>query len=253
MSIISKLITFLENNLFLKNGPCPICGKVLFMTDNFLCSSCDEDLPVIHDSTCDGCGRQVFQTQHPRCKACSIGNHPFAGGYAWLHYDKSGKALVHTIKFKNRPNLGIWTGTHIGKALSEIQWAEELDLIIPVPLHPSRLEERGYNQSEKIAQGIVTGLTESHLSRQGKLPELTPQYLRRSRNTPHQVGQGREERLTNLSGAFNAEFLEKLQGKTILLVDDVLTTGSTLAEATVTLLEAGAKQVYIATVCAVAE
>ncbi|HEY5555478.1 ComF family protein [Acetobacterium sp.] len=253
MDIIAKLITFLENNLFLKNGTCPICGKVLFMTDHFLCSGCDEDLPVINGPTCESCGRLVFATDRPRCKACAKGNFPFAGGYAWLFYHQSGKALVHAIKFKNRPNLGIWAGTQIGRELAKIHWSKELELIIPVPLHPSRLEDRGYNQSEKIARGILAGLEESFALSQTKLPELKPQHLRRSRNTPHQVGQGREERLTNLLGAFSAEQLESLQGKKVLVVDDVLTTGATLAEVAATLLEAGAKQVYIATVCAVAE
>jgi len=253
MKMLSKLITFLENNLFLKNGTCPICGKVLFMTDHFLCSTCEEDLPWINGPTCEGCGRLVFVANRHRCKACAKGNFPFAGGYAWLFYHQSGKVLVHAIKFKNRPNLGIWAGTQAGKELAKLPWAKDLELIIPVPLHPSRLEERGYNQSEKIAQGILAGLAESFALSPAKLPELKPKLLRRSRNTPHQVGQGREVRLKNLLGAFSAESLETLQGKRILVVDDVLTTGATLAEVAATLLEAGAKEVYIATVCAVAE
>ena len=253
MEIVAKFFTFLENNLFLKNGTCPICGKVLFITDHFLCSGCEEELPWINGPTCEGCGRLVFVTNRPRCKACAIGNFPFAGGYAWLHYHHSGKALVHAIKFKNRPNLGIWAGTQMGRELAKIPWVKEIDFIMPVPLHQSRLEDRGYNQSEKIARGIVAGLEESFALSLDKLPSLKLETLRRSRNTPHQVGQGREERLTNLLGAFSAEYLEEFQGKRILVVDDVLTTGATLAEVAATLLEAGAKAVYIATVCAVAE
>ena len=252
MKIQSSLIAFLENNLFLKNGTCPICGKVLFMTSNFLCTACEEDLPGITGPTCKTCGRQVFEKKERPCKPCGVGRFPFAGGYAWLSYQKSAMALVHAIKFKDRPHLGIWTGNHIGKALTEVSWINEIDIIIPVPLHPSRFEERGYNQSEKIAQGILDGLSQSGKYYQ-PLPKLKPQCLRRSRNTPHQVGQGREERLNNLIGAFSAEYLEVLQGQTILLVDDVLTTGATFAEASTTLLEAGVKKVYIVTVCAVPE
>jgi ComF family protein len=138
-------------------------------------------------------------------------------------------------------------GTHMGAAIAQSQWVNRVDLIIPVPLHPNRQAERGYNQSEKIAQGIYEGLKIS------KDPELSTKILVRSRDTPHQLGQGREERLSNLTGAFTVEAIEVIQNKTILLVDDVLTTGATLAESAATLLEAGAAQVYIATLCAVAE
>ena len=77
--------------------------------------------------------------------------------------------------------------------------------------------------------------------------------LVRDRDTPHQLGQGREERLRNLTGAFTVEQIETIQQKTILLVDDVLTTGATLAECAATLLEAGAAQVCIASLAAVSE
>ncbi|MBC3797236.1 ComF family protein [Acetobacterium tundrae] len=246
MGIKEWLITFLENNLFLKNGTCPICGKVLFVTDNFLCRQCDEELPKINNPTCQRCGRPIFRSNRKLCSICSKQNLPFGGGYAFLRYEDSGKTLVHAIKFKDRPNLGIWVGIRMGKAIAQCEWGKEIDIIIPVPLHPNRLEERGYNQSEKITQGIRTGLLP--LS-----PVLGPQYLRRIRDTPHQMGQGREQRLVNLTGAFSAENIEEIQGKTILLVDDVLTTGATLSEAAATLLEAGAKKVVVATVCAVAE
>ena len=279
MGIKETLISFLENNLFLKNGTCPICGKVLFVTDNFLCRQCWEDLPRINNPTCERCGRPIFRAKRKHCSVCAKLNLPFAGGYAYLRYEDSAKDLVHAIKFKDRPHLGIWIGIRMGEAIAGQEWAADIDYIVPVPLHPNRLGERGYNQSEKIARGILEGLVQADgkaeqpdapaappFSRNPDQPlhpappfpaaaavRLGPQYLRRSRDTPHQIGQGRAERLRNLTGAFSAEAVEDIQGKTILLVDDVLTTGATLSEASATLLEAGAKRVYIATVCAVAE
>jgi ComF family protein len=183
------------------------------------------------------------------CSPCAKLNLPFSGGYAHLNYEDSGKKLVHAIKFNDRPYLGIWAGSQMGAAMTHCHWVDGVDLIIPVPLHPNRLAERGYNQSEKIAQGIQEGLSQ----KMTKVPELTTRILLRSRDTPHQIGQGREERLRNLTGAFSVEHIETIQNKTILLVDDVLTTGATLAETGATLLEAGAAQVCIATLCAVAE
>lgn len=249
MNLRQTLLTFLENNLFLKNGTCPICGKVLFVTDRFLCHQCEDDLPIINNPTCVRCGRPIFRDHRDVCNPCAKLNLPFAAGYAHLNYQDAGKKIVHAIKFKDRPYLGIWVGTQMGAAIAQCQWIDEVDLIIPVPLHPNRQSERGYNQSEKIAQGIHEGLAQKN----SPAPELTTKILLRSRDTPHQIGQGREERLRNLTGAFNVETAETIQNKTILLVDDVLTTGATLAETSATLLEAGAAQVCIATLCAVTE
>ncbi|MEO1815062.1 MAG: double zinc ribbon domain-containing protein [Acetobacterium sp.] len=249
MNLKQALLTFLENNLFLKNGTCPICGKVLFATDRFLCHQCEDDLPIISTPTCVQCGRPIFRANREVCSPCAKLNLPFAVGYTHLNYEDSGKKLVHAIKFKDRPHLGIWVGTQMGEAIAKYQWINHVDLIIPVPLHPHRLEERGYNQSEKIAEGIQQGLSQKH----SRVPAIVTDILIRSRDTPHQIGQGREERLCNLTGAFNVETIEYIQNKTVLLVDDVLTTGATLAETSATLLEAGAAQVCIATLCAVAE
>ncbi|WP_373483163.1 ComF family protein [Acetobacterium sp.] len=249
MNLKQTLLTFLENNLFLKNGTCPICGKVLFVTDRFLCHQCEDDLPIINNPTCIRCGRPIFDADRHVCIPCAKLNLPFSGGYAYLNYKDSGKKLVHAIKFNDRPHLGIWVGTQMGVDMARFPWVNGVDLIIPVPLHSNRQSERGYNQSEKIAQGIREGLSQNN----HRAPELATDILIRSRDTPHQIGQGREERLCNLTGAFNVEHIETIQNKTILLVDDVLTTGATLAETSLTLLEAGAAQVFIATLCAVAE
>lgn len=249
MNLKETLLTFLENNLFLKNGTCPICGKVLFVTDRFLCRQCEDDLPIISNPTCLQCGRPIFAADRDRCRPCSKLRLPFAGGYAYLDYEDAGKKLVQAIKFKDRPYLGIWVGSQMGQAIAKKSWVKEIDLIIPVPLHPNRRSERGYNQSEKIAEGIFAALRQTS----PEAPQLVTEILLRSRDTRHQIGQGRAERLRNLTGAFVVEEIEMIQNKTILLVDDVLTTGATLAETSLTLLEAGAKKIHIATVCAIAE
>ncbi|MDP2843945.1 MAG: ComF family protein [Acetobacterium sp.] len=249
MNLKQTLLTFLENNLFLKNGTCPICGKVLFVTNRFLCHQCEDDLPRINNPTCRRCGRPIFAADRDVCIPCAKLNLPFSGGYAHLNYQDAGKKLVAAIKFKDSPHLGIWVGRQIGEAIAQSDWIKAVDFIIPIPLHPNRLQERGYNQSQKIAEGILQGLSQNiSIS-----PLLATQILVRSRDTPHQIGQGREERLSNLTGAFTVDQIETIQNKTILLVDDVLTTGATLAESAATLLEAGAAKVCIASLCAVAE
>ena len=81
MNLKQTLLTFLENNLFLKNGTCPICGRVLFVTDRFLCHQCQDDLPVINNPTCTRCGRPIFRSDRQLCTPCAKDNLPFAGGY----------------------------------------------------------------------------------------------------------------------------------------------------------------------------
>ncbi|AFA49448.1 double zinc ribbon domain-containing protein [Acetobacterium woodii] len=78
MNLKQFLLTFLENNLFLKNGTCPICGKVLFVTDRFLCRQCEDELPIMINPRCNQCGRPVFETDRNICTPCAKLNLPFA-------------------------------------------------------------------------------------------------------------------------------------------------------------------------------
>ncbi|GFM37128.1 ComF family protein [Desulfovibrio psychrotolerans] len=111
-------------------------------------------------------------------------------------------------------------------------------VIIPVPLHPARLAERGYNQTLELARLMVKALN---------IP-LQPNLLLRPVATPHQIGLSRQERQRNLRNAFAAPHPERLAGMHILLVDDIMTTGSTIAAATQVLLQAGAGSVHVAVV-----
>ena len=111
-----------------------------------------------------------------------------------------------------------------------------MDCIVPIPLNPHRRRERGYNQSAFLgfALGLQTGLA------------YIPSALRRTRNTRSQVGLNAEERHRNLDGAFSAR-ADRISGRTVLLLDDVMTTGATLRNATMALLQSGASQVFVIT------
>jgi|LGOV01.1.fsa_nt_gb ComF family protein len=253
MQIKTEIIGFLEEILFLGNGTCPICGKVLFITKKYLCFNCEQRLPVNQESICKVCGRPLFSTIKDKCKDCAINQFPFSGGYVWLHYYHSGKKLVGAIKFNDRPHLGSWAGEQMGQKIAHLNWAKKIDFLIPIPLHPNRIEARGYNQSEKIAQGILVAWKKEGHSEALNYPSLSVKDFVRVRDTPHQIGQSRNQRLQNLSGAFSLKNSWKYNAKTILLVDDVITTGGTLAEAARTLLAAGAKEIYITTLAGVSE
>lgn len=234
---------FLRETLFLPNGVCPVCKKVLFRTESYLCERCAQSLPRVTMPACKYCGKPLSEKGMDFCGDCGPLRDPVLdGGVVWLHYIGSGQKLVHSLKFGHLPQLGSWIGRQMAEAVKEKDWAEKLELVAAVPLHEKRLEERGYNQSDYLAEGLADVLN---------LP-YKREVLKRLYDTPHQIGLSREERLVNLTGAFAVSQEKNVAGKTILLVDDVNTTGSTLRECAQALKRAGARAVYTA-VCAGAQ
>ncbi len=164
-----------------------------------------------------------------------------------FHYkDKVTKAIIWELKYKSN-TLPL---EHIGK----IMFDEILDLIfnlnlfddkadfliIPIPITQERRISRGYNQSEYIAKAILENDLDHYLL-------YTPQWFQKTKDTPRQShSESREDRVRNLIGSFEAD--SRVWNKYIILIDDVVTTGSTLSEARKTLLEAGAKEVYAFTI-----
>lgn len=139
---------------------------------------------------------------------------------AFLFYEKDHpiQQLIHRMKYADRPELGYQLGRQAALEFQYADFFDEIDLIIPMPLHPKRLRERGYNQSEYIARGIseVTGIP------------VDTTHVTRVRNTPKQALQTGEQRKTNVADAFAVQYPEQLYHKHILLVDDLITTGETM-------------------------
>jgi competence protein ComFC len=128
------------------------------------------------------------------------------------------RKLLHSLKYKNKPEIGVLLGRELGAEMKKSGNFKNIDAIIPVPLHSKRLKERGYNQSEQIGHGISEILG---------IPQYTDVFFR-NEYTKTQTRMNREERWNNVSGKFNVKNSEKIQNKHVLLVDDVITTGSTL-------------------------
>ena len=225
-------------------GTCPICHKVLFQKNKVVCSSCYELYLTKSLRSCQYCGRGLNEWEEETlCHQCGNGqNHYFDSGYSWICYKDGGKILVLNMKFNGAKNLGIWMGKEMGVELAQKQWIKEIDCIIPVPLYSKREKERGYNQSFLLAQGI-----QMTLEMVGVSCPIENNTLIRHKNTDHQIGQTRNKRMENLKGAFCVEKTSNIKGKSILLVDDVLTTGSTLLECATTAKQGGAKAVFVAT------
>ncbi len=139
---------------------------------------------------------------------------------AFLFYEKGSplQQVVHKMKYRDKPLIGYQLGRQAAMEMQDTDFFDEIDVIVPMPLHPRRLRERGYNQSEYIARGIGDYLG----------VEVDTSHVTRVKNTPKQALQRGEERKHNVAEAFAVNHPEQMYHKHILLVDDLVTTGETM-------------------------
>lgn len=209
---------------------------------DYVCRDCQNRLAWIGTNRCDTCGVPfpgVFDGCMTRiCASCTKDPPAYDAHRSPLRFDGLTQKLVHALKYRAEFWVGRFYRRHLHSLAAEFR---EIDAILPLPLHRERLRERGYNQS------LV-------LTRQWRVISGNPVFhdaLIRVKNTVSQTGLTREERRSNLAGAFRAKRPELVRGKTLLLVDDVHTTGATLSAAAKTLKDAGAKRVFATTLAVV--
>ena len=141
-----------------------------------------------------------------------------AAAFLFFEKDHPIQGLVHKMKYAEQPLIGLQLGRQAALEFQYAEFFDGIDLIIPIPLHPRRERERGFNQSEFIARGIseVTGVP------------VDTMHVKRVRNTPKQALQDEQTRRHNVADAFEVNHPEQLYGKHILIVDDLITTGETM-------------------------
>ena len=204
LNLIDSLIGLLYPSV------CAACGTSLFKWEKLVCTRCRSMLPKTgYELNEDNPLAQIF-----------YGRVCLKAVTACFFFSKEGKVqhLIHELKYKGNSDAGFFLGQELGKTIKEAPLFQGLDYLIPVPLHPKRERERGYNQSMVIAQGIaeITGV------------EIGKNFLLRSVNTATQTHKTKEERWNNVKDIFVVKHVSQLEGKYVLLVDDVLTTGATL-------------------------
>jgi len=145
--------------------------------------------------------------------------------------------LLHLLKYEGRKEIAYQLGLWYGEELAEQKLKDSIDLIVPVPLHSSRLRTRGYNQSDYFAQGLSEALD----------IESSTKVLRRKKKTATQTQMGKVERWENVDNIFEVTDTNLIKGKNILVVDDVVTTGATLNSCIQSLINGGADKVAILT------
>lgn len=194
---------------------CVVCKQPLVDAEKTICLRCLYAMPRT---------KYAFLPDNP-VEQLFWGKVPIYKAMAWCHFAKGGtlQTLLHALKYKNQPQVGVVLGNCL--AAENRSWLEGIDVMIPIPLHTTRLRNRGYNQAACVARGIAqeTGI------------EVNEQVLQRVVQTATQTKKRVFERWQNASGIFHTSHADSLQGKHVLLIDDVITTGATLASAAITL------------------
>lgn len=216
---------------------CPVCGRRLDRHGRDpLCLPCWEAFPRLRPPVCARCGRPLPGLgPGEACEACRRAPPPFAYARAVAAYRDGMREAIHQLKFGGRVALARPLGDLLAEGAGLDLSVEGIDGVVPVPLHARRQAERGFNQAELLAR---------RLARRWRRPFL-PRLLVRTRWTRPQTELDEAERRRNVRGAFRVLDPEAVAGRHLLLVDDVLTTGSTVAEASRALLAAGARVVGV--------
>lgn len=206
-----------------------IVDSLLHLMYPNLCLGCERPLlSQEKKGICLHCLSNIEQTyQHHKpypndIEARFLGYQRLKGASALYYFDKEGsfQQLMYALKYENKPFLGVVLGEFLGTMLKEEGFLSQIDALVPVPMHLSKRRKRGYNQAEKIMQGI---------QKVANIP-FYPKLLVKTYRTLTQTKKNRLERQTQVRSMFESAQPEILKGKNILLIDDIITTGSTLAQ-----------------------
>lgn len=207
---------------------CLLCGAD--SGSELLCPPCAAELPTLPGASCPICADQT--THGERCGACLKEPPHFERTISLFRYDFPADRIVHALKYGHQLAVAKWCGQRLAERLDP----SEFDLILPLPLHPERLRQRGFNQSAEIARELGKCL----------FLKADRSIVLRTRATPPQAELPHKERRKNVRGAF--ECRADLTGKRVLLIDDVLTTGATANECARVLKLHGAASVTVAVI-----
>jgi competence protein ComFC len=216
---------------------CGVCGR---MGEHPLCATCRAGFEDLEPPVCDRCGLEVSPKGPALCKKCEGGEvHYFTKARAAGRYCGPLRQAILNLKYGEKPQLARPLGLYLAAYLQTSPFSSaKIDLVVPVPLHGSRLRQRGFNQSGLLAQevGKTIGLP------------VHEAVLRRTRRTKPQAELSASDRAANIRDAFSVADALTVQGRTVLLIDDILTTCHTVDEAARVLVNAGARVVCVAAV-----
>ena len=226
---------------------CRLCGTPLTNISRIpVCEECLAEIHPVRAPQCILCGDRLASAQllmgDGRCVHCRDDEPAFDRALSFGEYKGPLRGLIHLLKYENVTPVAGPLGEMLARTLSELLSASNNEklLLLPVPLHKSRRRTRGFNQAELIARAAAKQSAQKF--------EVVSSLLVRHRETISQVGLSREERIENMRDAFRVIDRQRVKGRAVILIDDVMTTGTTLSECARVLKNAGAERVWAATV-----
>ncbi len=243
---------------------CRICNQpLLHLSTSPVCHACWHALPEQTSPSCSLCGEafdiqrgfrrlESANTLFPEslCELCERARPPFAQAAAYGVYQNTLRALIHLLKYERVPSVAAPLGALLAQTIAKMPNLPDSLTMVAVPLHASKERQRGFNQTILLAEATLRALRKQQgTPRAPGLPQLEPALcaLGRQRATESQSSLSPRDRRRNLRGAFFVAEPQRIAGRSILLLDDIYTTGATARECSRVLLAAGATSVYVAT------
>ena len=217
---------------------CPVCDEIVMPRGRLICPECLKKLSFVKNPVCKRCGKEVSSPIAEFCLDCVRHKRTFEYGRALVNYEEYAAKSMAKIKYKNKREYLDFYGEAVCLRYEKLIRRMDAQVLVPVPVHPARKRERGFNQAELLADRIGNRLN---------IP-VCPDMLVRNKKTMPQKGLDPSGRLKNLEEAFSAgKLFDGVEG--VILVDDIYTTGSTIEACTRALKKAGIKRVYFLAVC----
>lgn len=217
---------------------CPVCGEIVQPFGQLICPGCVKELSPVQPPACKKCGKEVESSTMEYCYDCARHKRAFRQNFALLNYNGAASRSMSAIKYKGRREYLDFYSQAVCRRLGKTIRRISPDAIVPVPIHRSRRRIRGFNQAELLAQEIGGQLG---------IP-VCSKGLKRVKKTLPQKELNPQERLRNLQQAFVPGVLSR-EVRTVLLVDDIYTTGSTMEACACALKSMGVENVYGLTLC----
>lgn len=219
---------------------CPVCDQIVIPKGELICPECRKQLSYVSGSVCMRCGKELLEPDGEYCMGCKKHRRTFEKGAALLNYNEVSAHSMVQIKYKNkREYLDFYSAEIVHRLGRQIAFMRA-DALIPVPVHPSRKRIRGYNQAEELAK---------RLSNHTGIPVFA-ELLVRSKKTMPQKELTPALRLKNLEQAFSVkEGAVWKELESVILVDDIYTTGSTIEACARALKRAGIGHIFFVSIC----
>ncbi len=227
---LHKIQNFLQDILFPRR--CPVCDEITDNKADGVCRTCAEKIVYIKPPFCMKCGKQLWEEKEEYCEDCSQKKHFYIQGTALYEYGSMADSLFR-FKYESRAEYAYFYGMELWKRRGQWLLSLKADALVPIPIHPSRMRRRGYNQASLIAR---------ELSRLSGIP-VNEELIVRTKRTKAQKELSERERQNNLKKAFKI-LQNDVKLNTIVIIDDIYTTGSTIDAVAEMLLQAGVCKIY---------